>query len=325
MKTTSRTKIIMKRVLLTLLTLVLALGGLAYAFQRKFKSSIPASNFEAPKNSTEANQQDLEYFGRVFQRADHSFSDEQWREFQNEIAALRSNAEVLSRGQLAMGVAHASALSNNGHTGLRAGRLNHVPVRFWWFADGLYILQADPQNSDLLAARVVKIQGQAPEEIAERLRPYITGNEGHKRNRSVHFMDSPEAMQGLGIGESNTSVTLDLDLPDGKSITRKLDAGPVKPQAESDARFPHSPGCDVTCDWPHVLGNQAGPIYTQQAENGYFRKRLDDLNALYVRLYVIDDSGDMPIANFLSDTLADAKIRVPANLIVDLRGNEAPS
>jgi len=322
MKITTRVKTITKRVFVGLLTLVLALGGLAYAFQRKFKSPIPAPNFEAPKNSTEANQQDLEYFQTVFPRADRSFSQEQRTQFQIEVAALLSRTNSLTRGELAMGIAHASALSNNGHTGLSTTRFRHVPVRFWWFADGLYILQTDAQNSDLLAARVVRIQGHTPEDVLEQLRAYIPGNGGHKRVECTYFLDSPEALQGIGLGDSTTAITFDLDTADGKSITRTLESGPVNPEPEIDPRFPHSPDCSVTCDWPNVWGSEEGPLYTQQASGGYFRSWLNDLHALYIRLYAIEDTGVQPIAQFLSETLADAKSRKPTNLIVDLRGNQ---
>jgi len=75
MKTTTRVKTITKKVLVGLLMLVLALGGLAYAFQRKFKSPIPAPNFEAPKNSTEANQQDQTSSNHIYIESNIKYSE----------------------------------------------------------------------------------------------------------------------------------------------------------------------------------------------------------------------------------------------------------
>ena len=40
-----------------------------------------------------------------------------------------------------------------------------VPVEFFWFEEGLYVVQADKRFEDLLGARILAIENRSPEEV----------------------------------------------------------------------------------------------------------------------------------------------------------------
>src|SRR5256885_1891012 len=83
--------------------------------------------------------------------------------------------------------AKALAAYGNAHSTIIDPRLRRVPLRFHWFADGLYVVKAAPAMETLLGARVLAIEGRDPEDVLTLLRPYIPGTEGWQRYRSEYF------------------------------------------------------------------------------------------------------------------------------------------
>lgn len=297
---------------------------LALAFHLRFTPRIPAPNFPAARNTAEANQQDLQYLRDTFPSIDRSLTGTMRPRFYAEIDSLKSQAADLSLGELAVGVARAVALSNNGHTELSTSSLRHIPLRFFWFTEGLFVLQTSAENSDLLGSRVDKIGSRTPAEIYSKTRPLIPGREDYKKVRSIHFLDSSDILAALQVIPSSDSLSVELITPSGDRITRSFKVAPreIPPEREVDPRFKHGPDCDVTCDWPHLLDKGAQPLYVQHAADGYFRAWLADIDALYVRVFAIaDGGGKQSISRFFADTVAEASRRHPRHLIVDLRGN----
>lgn len=313
-----------KRILIGAGVLLALPCALVLAFVLRFIPHVPKPRFPAPANAAEADRQDLRYLRETFPSIDGSFPPALRPRFLAEVDALEAKAGALGRGGLAMGIAHAVALSNNGHTSLASTRLRHLPLRFQWFAEGLFVLQTSPENVDLLGARVTRIGTRTPEEAFARLHDSIPGNEGHRRARSIHFLDSPEALAGAGLVPSPEAVSLEVVSTAGQPLSRVLaaPAGPVVPEAELDPRFPHMPGCDTTCRWPQYPAGPQSPLYAQRAGEGYFRSWLGDLDSVYIRLFEISDEPPRPIAAFLAEALAEIRQRRPRHAIVDLRGND---
>jgi hypothetical protein len=313
----------LKRSAIFLAACVVLVGVPALAFYLRFTPRIPMPDFPAARNIAEANQQDVQYLRDTFPVTDRSLTPAMRPQFDEEIDALKSRAADLSRGELAVGVAHAVALSDNGHTELSTTRLRHIDLRFFWFAEGLFVLQTSAENSDLLGFRVDKIGSRVPAEIYSKVRPLIPGREEYKRVRSIHFLDSPDALEGLHVIPLSDAVSMELIAPGGERVSRifKVSSRQIPSEGEVDPRFKNGPGCDVTCDWPQLLDRGTQPLYVQQAPDGYFRTWLEDIDALYVRVFAIADVGKQPIARFFADTVAEASRRRPRHVIVDLRGD----
>ena len=77
----------------------------------------------------------------------------------------------------------------------------------------------------------------------------------------------------------------------------------------------------MTCNWAQYPGGANAPLYVQHADEGYSESWLADLDAVYLRLFEIDDVGARPLGRFLAAALAGIRQRQPRNAVVDLRGN----
>ena len=100
-----------------------------------------------------------------------------------------------------LGVAEAVAQADNAHTGVDPAAwralLDSVPVRFAWFADGLFVVRATTAHADLLGSRVLAVDGAEPAHWSEAARRFFGGTPEHARSLSPLLMEAPEALHAL--------------------------------------------------------------------------------------------------------------------------------
>lgn len=197
----------------------------------RYGGMLPRADFPKPANSAEANRQDLDYLAR-FPTVDRSFSEEAHLEFARRVAKLRERAAELSRGELLMGVAKALAAADNPHTNVERAYwracLNSAPVRLEWFEEGLHIVRARPDFADLLGARVVAIDGMAPELLVREASRYFGGPPEHGRVSSLLVLESPQALHVLHPEAPADRLVLALD--DGSGAIRRVELPAVEPR-----------------------------------------------------------------------------------------------
>ena len=143
--------------ILTLLSVTLG-----WTFYKRFIVYPPSAEYAPPQNLKEAQSQDLEYL-TLYAEYDRSLDTETKRDsFFSQIERLESKLPV-SEAQFEMGVAKALAFADNGHSNISAGgrakRMNSVPLRFYWFKEGLFTILAQDQQVAVLGCRITSING----------------------------------------------------------------------------------------------------------------------------------------------------------------------
>ncbi|HUQ27209.1 MAG TPA: hypothetical protein VM051_01365 [Usitatibacter sp.] len=249
----------------------------------RYGKVLPKPQYPKPRDMAEANRQDLEYLAR-FPEVDRSFSDEAKVEFSRRVAKLKEGSANLSRGELLMGVAKALAVADNPHTNVERAYwrayLNSAPVRFEWFAEGLFIVRARPDHAALLGARVVAIDGMSPELIVRDASKYFGGPPEHGRVSSLLVMESPQALHVLYAHAPDDRLIVTLD--EGNAVARKVELPAV-----------------AALEAPPVL--RPGRLLSPESDFGEktpWRGVLDDVRPLPRSLV---DTG----SNLYSTTLAD--------------------
>jgi hypothetical protein len=316
----------------------------------------PPAGFQPPATPEEARKQDLAYLQSALHAMDRSFSAEEWRAFDQQVASLAAQAGTLDAATFEMGVARAVAVANNGHTNvIGAGwglTLDSIPLRFYWFAEGLFTVKAAPEHADLLGARVRTIAGRTPEELVRSFRASAGGNDSLARELSIHLMESPGALRAIGVQPSASWVELTLETLAGDVVERRVEAvlmpvsGPPPERTEQTLRFDprelywprrdsspvplpiEAPYPQPTGDgrqWAHVLDGRDVPFTLQRPNSFYWATDLAN-RGLYVQINVtFDQPGRESLQQFLKATLEEASVERPRFAIVDLRGNPGGS
>jgi hypothetical protein len=266
----------------------------------RYGKSLPAPDYPAPANRAEAYRQDLDYLARL-PTIDISFSPEEESKFRAAIDALRARAASLSPVQFFMGVAEAVALSGNAHTNVDLGawreRLNSAPVRFAWFADGLYVVRAMAPYAALLGARVLAIDGHDPAALAAETGRFIGGTAERNRATSPLLLESPQALHEMHAEAPDDRLLLRLRGDDGAE--RAVDLPAVQP---ADAPRATRPGRLISAEplalekpgeWKTLLQPASGvPPSLRESGKLAYSTRLGSGDVLYLHLWRVSTGFD---------------------------------
>lgn len=293
---------------------------LAFTFSR-----VPA--YPAPKDRVEAWSQDLDAMQQRFLRYDRSFSAGERARFTEDLEALRKELPKLDDAQVIMRMASLVALARNAHTRLYLLRnrteLRRLPVRVWWFDDGLRIVRTTPEYRKLLGCRIDDFAGVAARHARDIVSAAYAANPSWNDYKSTYFLTSPEALHGFGITPSVDRVDIGVSGCGDAPFRASLDPLPlVKKSGATEAWWDLSPlSADPDHRWVHVLGRDALPLYLRNPEPYYWFEFLPESGILYFHYSRASDGPGESTKDFGARLLAELAAKPVKALVVDLRFN----
>ena len=97
------------------------------------------------------------------------------------------------------------------------GAFNQLPVQFYKFSDGIFIVNADDAYRELIGLRVIQIGEVAAEEALARVKAVnARDNEMQQLWLGPHYLSLPDVLKGLAIVSDSANVSLLLEYRDGK-------------------------------------------------------------------------------------------------------------
>jgi hypothetical protein len=197
-----------------------------------------------------------------------------------------------------------------------------IPLRTFWFADGLFVLYADEANADLLGARIDRIDGQALEDVYQTIRSYRGGTDAFRRTQLIPILESPALLEAAGMANERAALTLSGVDANGNAFTRRVAAEERDRSAwvSSTARLLHPDRFARRNMQSFLHYNDSLPPYLHAPDQLFWRESLAD-GALYVRLDHNADADDAPIQPFLDGVLETVRTTHPPYLILDMRIN----
>lgn len=267
---------------------------------------------------------DAAYLAR-FPEFDRAYSPAARREAQRLLTRLQAEAGDLTHEQFVLRVAEIAALADNGHTsiGENAFKKNtpRLPLRTYEFADGLYIVWAAPEFTELLGARIDAIDGRTITAVHAGLRRYSGGTDAHRQRMQSAILESPALLQAAGLASARDALTLRGVLASGAAFERRIQAQERDRSAwvSSSQRtlFPTWEGAPMR---GLMHDGDTLPIYLRHRSNLFSLESAPE-NGLYIGLAHNDDADESPIAAFLESALARTRAEHPAYVVVDLRLN----
>ncbi|HEY6454983.1 MAG TPA: hypothetical protein VIY90_06815 [Steroidobacteraceae bacterium] len=267
---------------------------------------------------------DLVYLRDVFGTKDKSFDARSHAAFDSFVNDAIGHVDSLDSPQFALDVARAVAIPHNTHTAAYPQAYFHsLPLRLWWFADGLYVVKAHPDFANLIGARIEKFGELAPQEALRRLRPYISGHEPWATWYSANWLVFLEPLHAIGASTSDDKANITFRLADGTEKTLQMQVRPspdptpnhelwaaLIPDAKS---LPHR--------WPHALDTTVVPLTYQQPVDLSGEVIGADRHVLYIRSNMIEPIGSESFDQKMTVIQQMLLKERPANIVVDLRLN----
>ncbi|HEU4559654.1 MAG TPA: hypothetical protein VFS20_17510 [Longimicrobium sp.] len=272
---------------------------------------------------------DLQFAVDSFLSRDRSFSAAARARFRTAVAALADSAEVKTDEEMIVGLARAAALSENAHTRLYLVRnrteVRRLPVRVWWFSDGLFVVRAQPGYEELLGARVVRICGKTVEQVRRAARPLYAGNEGWARYMSSYTLTSPELLAGLRVCPRGAAPSFGFVARDGRRSERALEPLPLRRSEQPVEAWwdlsPLHPG--VQGPWASALPADSArlPLYLRGPLRYYWMEYLPAQRTLYIHHNrAVQMAGDS-VAAFGERVVAALRSQPVEKVVVDERFN----
>ncbi len=277
-----------------------------------------------PRLTPSQMREDLIYLRDVFGAKEQSFDARGRVEFNSFVNDAITRVASLDAPQFALAVARAVAIPHNTHTAAYPEPFFHsLPLRLWWFSDGLYVVKAHPDFKRLIGARIEKIGALAPEEALRRLEPYISGHEAWTKWLSAHWLVFLEPLHAIGASPADDKADVTFRLADGTRTTLSLHARPAPdPTPNHDLWATLIPDAkSLPGRWPHALDATTVPAAYQQPVDLSGEMIGGEQRVLYIRSNHIEatggDSFDHRIGSIQEMLLKER----PTNIVVDLRLN----
>ncbi|RMF63561.1 MAG: hypothetical protein D6743_10565 [Calditrichaeota bacterium] len=326
-------KKIVKRGLLISGILLLAGGAFFAVFILRFVPFVSAPDYPPPGDKVEAYLQDLDYLESL-PRYDKSFSEGQRKtNFLDFVHNLESRIDAtLSPGKFEMMVARAVAIADNAHTNVspedRSARVNHLPVRFTWFKEGLFVLQATSAYRDLLGAHLDSVGGVPIDVATKKLLPYFGGSIRRSRFYVPLTIASPQLLQAVGLSASADIAELDFSLRNGSRVKyriRALPEGQRQQQPRGYEMYKYGNVREDSVAWYALKTNETPPLFLRNPQKPFDRHFLRAQNLLYLRINTCEDAGAWSLSKYLRTVIKEVETRHPKFAVVDLRFNNGGS
>jgi hypothetical protein len=245
---------------------------------------------------------------RLHVHAYHATSAEAFEQKVNEIARRIPD---LSDEQVVFAFMQLLGALGNGHNFIvpafgEKGSFNQLPMQFYWFSDGLFVVNASEPYRQWIGDKVEQF-GDVSTLRALELTETINSrdNEMQQRWLAPYYLSLPSVLEGLGIVDMADAVSLSLSDSRG---ARHL----INPEFEpmSFAGFPKLPGLS-TADSPRYLRNNNDNYWFEMLPN----------QLLYVQFNAVQNKESQSLKDFgeqIQQHIIDGDV---TDMVLDLRHN----
>jgi hypothetical protein len=303
------------------------LGGLFIVVTHKFNPVAPEAHYPVAQNALEAQRQDLDYFAKLI-AMDRAYSPAARAKANRRLGELARSTAVLDRGHMRVALMEIAALADNGHTGANSkkpSRPKILPIRLSAFSDGIRVMRAKAENSDLLGAEVVAIDGRPIDQVLDALKNIRGGTDAWRKEYAEWSLNSSELLYGLGIAPADDRSIWTFRQPGGETVERVLKGY----QPEYDEPAPDLwrwmsplPIKDDKRKWEAFSPTGWRAPLTLQDPDRIFRfARISGACVALLQMKANEDTNGQSIGAFLKATEADLEASKPCAIIFDNRYN----
>jgi len=254
----------------------------------------------------EAWRADLRFLGRELPARHHdAFFALPEADFRAGLAALDTDLATLDDDQVIARLAQLVARLGDGHTRIVAPLVEPMPLRLFWFDDGLYLLAAPAAEAWAVGGEIVAIGGvPTPDALATLTSVVSHDNPSQARGEAPAALLRPELVRGLGLAGANGSLALT-----------------IRPRAGRETRELFLQPSATPPSWHLGAGAPARlPLARRGPRQPYWSHYLPDARALFVQYSECRDAQPS-FAAFVDELAATLASQPVDRLVIDLRTN----
>jgi hypothetical protein len=273
---------------------------------------------------------DIAFLAREIRRRSAAFGSLSEPDFAAAVSQLADAVPDLSEAQLIAGLMKLLVPLGDGHAFIAPAEGNRelnriLPVKFYLFAEGLFVTAALPRYRQLVGAQVLRVGAHQAAEVLAALEPLISRDNSQQLAwLGPEVLPWPPMLHALGLIDDPAAVTLTVRFADGSigPVTVESTAAPVPREYPTDA-----PAADPTrprpAGWVSLPDTVPAPLplYLRDPDLLYWFEDLPDRGLVYFQFNGVGDLPGEPFAAFcdrLFGYIDDHRVR---SLVIDLRWN----
>ena len=239
-------------------------------------------------------EQDIAHVRSRFLRYDRSYTSATRARATELLDRLETEIPELDDSEIVAAIARIAAAADNAHTRLYLVRnrtaLRRVPLRLWWFSDGLFVIRARERDSDVVGCRVDSIGGRPIGVAQAAISQLFAGNESWRDYKSAYFLTAPAALRGVGVTRDSSSIRFDLRCA-GRPRPLVLEAEPLRRLGRPTENWKNlSPAYDGEVEllaasrgrWSRPLPGVAEPLHLMEPDRNYWMETLAGDRTVYI-------------------------------------------
>lgn len=237
-----------------------------------------------------------------------------------EVAKIDAAIPQLSDLQITIAFIKLLVKLGDGHSMLYANRDNPeirkcVPLEFYWFKEGLFVVQAEQKFAHLLGAKVLGIENRSPDDFFAALQPLLSrDNAQGPKIMGTMRMRHTALLHAFGLCKSPNHLQLNLVDRNGKSHNLNV-------QADSDI-----PSRRLWDGLPeHWVGFEnkipQKPLYLKNPYKYYWFEYLPQAKTVWFQYNQMLNNDANPYPKFLDSLFQFIAQNEVQRLVIDLRNN----
>lgn len=232
-------------------------------------------------------------------------------DFTKSILELKASIDSLSDEQIIVSLMRIFGGLENGHnlilaTSPKVGALKKLPIQFYQFNDGVFIINAHENFEQWIGYKVESIENRPVEEVLQKT------NAVNPRDNSMqtlwwgpYYMILPDVLENLGIIKNANQVTITLS--DKKGKAQKLTINPIS----WNFNYLNIPKLKI----------EPQPLFLSKMDDPYWFKLLPEYSTVYIQFNVVTQKEEQSLEDFNMELRKQITQNKTKNLILDLRHN----
>ena len=216
-------------------------------------------------------------------------------EFNEKIEKLKGMIDELDYEEMKVEISRVVASIKDAHTSLVFPARRFIPLKFYYFNDGVYIIDTTKNYENLLFKKVIAIENVSIEEILKELYNIISfENEYFFKAQSMKYLQIVEVLYGLLIVDDMDKIKITLENGEYEVLPVSIDE------------------LNYT--------NSKLPLYARRSSENLWFKYLDN-EELYIKYNSCRESGNKSIESKIDKIIEFIEGNNVKKVTVDLRNN----
>lgn len=231
-------------------------------------------------------------------------------EYLNQIQSLRNSLNHLENHVINAEISKIVASVGDAHTSIDIPVYYLCPLEFYWFSDGIYVVNTAKEDEVLRYKRITHIDGVNIETVIEKMSTMIS-HENHSYLKSLlpKYLPAVEYLYGLQLARTVSGLTFTYENESGNGSEWFV------------------PSCPLFKYQDQLNGNRFSfppdklPLFRKNPDQYYWMEYLKESKTLYFKYNICKEMADESVQAFGERLLRAVRRKKPEKLVIDMRNN----